>query len=161
MPAARVPDHRSASAACPNPAVYAAGIVRTRNGCRGCSCRGSNDGTRQFVRAVRAVEGDVTLRLERSQARLIGLACGVVDCEQRLKKAQARRAVTVRFDFSVKEISVAAMQAPAAIVPDGNARVAARVTSQRSEEHTSELQSLMRISYAVFCLKKKKNTTHT
>src|SRR3546814_8344877 len=30
----------------------------------------------------------------------------------------------------------------------------------RSEEHTSELQSLMRISYAVFCLKKKKNKTH-
>src|SRR3546814_2536037 len=31
----------------------------------------------------------------------------------------------------------------------------------RSEEHTSELQSLMRISYAVFCLKKKNNTnTH-
>src|SRR3546814_12455818 len=29
---------------------------------------------------------------------------------------------------------------------------------QRSEEHTSELQSLMRISYAVFCLKKKKNS---
>src|SRR3546814_8639969 len=32
------------------------------------------------------------------------------------------------------------------------------VTGQRSEEHTSELQSLMRISYAVFCLKKKKYT---
>src|SRR3546814_1914416 len=33
--------------------------------------------------------------------------------------------------------------------------------AKRSEEHTSELQSLMRISYAVFCLKKKKNTnTH-
>src|SRR3546814_3068116 len=31
----------------------------------------------------------------------------------------------------------------------------------RSEEHTSELQSLMRISYAVFCLKKKKTTQHT
>src|SRR3546814_1940655 len=31
-----------------------------------------------------------------------------------------------------------------------------RRRSQRSEEHTSELQSLMRISYAVFCLKKKK-----
>src|SRR3546814_7155354 len=31
----------------------------------------------------------------------------------------------------------------------------------RSEEHTSELQSLMRISYAVFCLKKKKNNKHT
>src|SRR3546814_1060414 len=35
-----------------------------------------------------------------------------------------------------------------------------RVAKQaRSEEHTSELQSLMRISYAVFCLKKKKHTT--
>src|SRR3546814_7385776 len=31
-----------------------------------------------------------------------------------------------------------------------------KVPSDRSEEHTSELQSLMRISYAVFCLKKKK-----
>src|SRR3546814_9728928 len=31
----------------------------------------------------------------------------------------------------------------------------------RSEEHTSELQSLMRISYAVFCLKKKKQTETT
>src|SRR3546814_1255399 len=31
----------------------------------------------------------------------------------------------------------------------------------RSEEHTSELQSLMRISYAVFCLKKKTTTTYT
>src|SRR3546814_3868911 len=31
----------------------------------------------------------------------------------------------------------------------------------RSEEHTSELQSLMRISYAVFCLKKKKHKLHT
>src|SRR3546814_6193155 len=39
-------------------------------------------------------------------------------------------------------------------LPPGAYRV--RVT--RSEEHTSELQSLMRISYAVFCLKKKINT---
>src|SRR3546814_6826981 len=35
-----------------------------------------------------------------------------------------------------------------------------RATKARSEEHTSELQSLMRISYAVFCLKKKKQTSH-
>src|SRR3546814_5560392 len=33
-----------------------------------------------------------------------------------------------------------------------------QVPSDRSEEHTSELKSLMRISYAVFCLKKKKKT---
>src|SRR3546814_3015761 len=33
-------------------------------------------------------------------------------------------------------------------------------SAARSEEHTSELQSLMRISYAVFCLKKKNTTSH-
>src|SRR3546814_9980011 len=41
-----------------------------------------------------------------------------------------------------------------------DAEQAARPRSKRSEEHTSELQSLMRISYAVFCLKKK-NKQHT
>src|SRR3546814_1758952 len=35
-----------------------------------------------------------------------------------------------------------------------------RLDAVRSEEHTSELQSLMRISYAVFCLKKKKTDNH-
>src|SRR3546814_3502062 len=51
--------------------------------------------------------------------------------------------------------------------PPGDARATlrgqrARENLGRSEEHTSELQSLMRISYAVFCLKKKKyNNKHT
>src|SRR3546814_10874373 len=36
-----------------------------------------------------------------------------------------------------------------------------RAAALRSEEHTSELQSLMRISYAVFCLKKKKTQSYT
>src|SRR3546814_6552598 len=41
----------------------------------------------------------------------------------------------------------------------GKRRPATHVRAkERSEEHTSELQSLMRISYAVFCLKKKKKT---
>src|SRR3546814_8211046 len=38
-------------------------------------------------------------------------------------------------------------------------RLSSVIYQDRSEEHTSELQSLMRISYAVFCLKKKKNHT--
>src|SRR3546814_2327341 len=38
-------------------------------------------------------------------------------------------------------------------------RTATPLRNPRSEEHTSELQSLMRISYAVFCLTKKKTTT--
>src|SRR3546814_4991788 len=43
--------------------------------------------------------------------------------------------------------------------PDAVHLHAADPQPARSEEHTSELQSLMRISYAVFCLKKKKNNT--
>src|SRR3546814_3829283 len=42
---------------------------------------------------------------------------------------------------------------------DKEARILTTRLPQRSEEHTSELQSLMRISYAVFCLKKKKTAT--
>src|SRR3546814_5759487 len=38
-------------------------------------------------------------------------------------------------------------------------RLSQKIGGWRSEEHTSELQSLMRISYAVFCLKKKNTTT--
>src|SRR3546814_10292880 len=41
--------------------------------------------------------------------------------------------------------------------PSALAIASFRSATDRSEEHTSELQSLMRISYAVFCLKKKKN----
>src|SRR3546814_7538260 len=40
-------------------------------------------------------------------------------------------------------------------------RAAVRRYERRSDEHTSELQSLMRISYAVFCFKKKNNTNQT
>src|SRR3546814_3983096 len=40
---------------------------------------------------------------------------------------------------------------------NGNKEFCQEFLSDRSEEHTSELQSLMRISYAVFCLKKKKS----
>src|SRR3546814_8264576 len=38
--------------------------------------------------------------------------------------------------------------------------IGASFGAERSEEHTSELQSLMRISYAVFCLKKKRTSVH-
>src|SRR3546814_5484503 len=41
---------------------------------------------------------------------------------------------------------------------DNGGSIAPNIFQIRSEEHTSELQSLMRISYAVFCLKKKKTT---
>src|SRR3546814_5279956 len=58
-------------------------------------------------------------------------------------------AVQVAFLQNTLEQAVAAVGAHLAL---------ATLISGRSEEHTSELQSLMRISYAVFCLKKKKQT---
>src|SRR3546814_7918107 len=63
------------------------------------------------------------------------------------------------FAFSADDLSFAKAGAIAVAdqVKEINAATNAFVTSapKRSEEHTSELQSLMRISYAVFCLKKK------
>src|SRR3546814_3877673 len=64
-------------------------------------------------------------------------------------------------DFSgiAKGFAVNAMAA--ALRAIGCARFLVEIGGElRSEEHTSELQSLMRISYAVFCLKKKKNKKH-
>src|SRR3546814_4610714 len=61
-------------------------------------------------------------------------------------------------------IRVTRSMLPPVGTPDGERKARRCITiaawvgiSMRSEEHTSELQSLMRISYAVFCLKKKKN----
>src|SRR3546814_9286876 len=45
----------------------------------------------------------------------------------------------------------------ATVEQEGTLRLTNSPSPSRSEEHTSELQSLMRISYAVFCLKQKKN----
>src|SRR3546814_8218034 len=58
-----------------------------------------------------------------------------------------------RIDRPQRNRSTGSFATAAACCGDGAASL-----GSRSEEHTSELQSLMRISYAVFCLKKKKKT---
>src|SRR3546814_8397073 len=55
----------------------------------------------------------------------------------------------------------AAVEAGVHSAPELAAAIIRLTSTRRSEEHTSELQSLMRTSYAVFCLKKKKKTTTT
>src|SRR3546814_8600643 len=63
--------------------------------------------------------------------------------------------------FSARAMMRAVVVLPTPRTPgyrQGPAKLVERMAQRRrSEEHTSELQSLMRISYAVFCLKKKKN----
>src|SRR3546814_8693530 len=64
------------------------------------------------------------------------------------------------FAFSHRRSSPVGLRAhPASPMPPPSARTFPPCP-RRSEEHTSELQSLMRISYAVFCLKKKKTNTN-
>src|SRR3546814_5765601 len=72
--------------------------------------------------------------------------------------ARAQR-LYLRGDKSLSADAPAADEAPNNIAQLPIEGLCSISTSQwlRSEEHTSELQSLMRISYAVFCLKKKKN----
>src|SRR3546814_2605448 len=64
-----------------------------------------------------------------------------------------------RFLVDLRE-KAAALALPWLIQVDCTGAPSRRWKCSRSEEHTSELQSLMRISYAVFCLKKKKQQKH-
>src|SRR3546814_1503597 len=76
-------------------------------------------------------------RVKADEAEVIGLVTRLVDDDQLRTEGKATAATLAR----------------SAVEAVGAARA---LLQERSEEHTSELQSLMRISYAVFCLKKKK-----
>src|SRR3546814_6188502 len=98
-------------------------------------------------------------------ARLDGLGeVGEGAVEQRLDLLHQgmARTIALRFGRRLQRLAQVGFQMPgrqqaARIVAlDVEQQVAPQV-DDRSEEHTSELQSLMRISYAVFCLKKKKS----
>src|SRR3546814_6493882 len=67
-------------------------------------------------------------------------------------RAHGQKAHTPRAVSHFSAISRSSIASASAL----SARAVSPTTSSRSEEHTSELQSLMRISYAVFCLKKKR-----
>src|SRR3546814_7682681 len=79
-------------------------------------------------------------------------AVGRYAAHRTLARLSARRIKTGRFPVL--------FEAPVAVGLLG-ALVQATSGGARSEEHTSELQSLMRISYAVFCLQKKKKKQRT
>src|SRR3546814_8420881 len=74
-------------------------------------------------------------------------------------KAQRLRIVAITTDRSNAAIGTNGYDDPARRCTDPAKAALLMRFVDRSEEHTSELQSLMRISYAVFCLKKK-NTKH-
>src|SRR3546814_10471709 len=77
-----------------------------------------------------------------------------------LTKADLRGVNLRNANLEAANLSNADIRDGVLLRPDEDGNLIA-VLKRRSEEHTSELQSLMRISYAVFCLKKKTNTTNT
>src|SRR3546814_1055490 len=81
-----------------------------------------------------------------------------------LVRRSPRCRITNMKDSQAKLRSPSAMPGKMSALPPTavhKAQKAVSASAARSEEHTSELQSLMRISYAVFCLKKKKQTQNT
>src|SRR3546814_4256727 len=74
----------------------------------------------------------------------------------RLRRHSGSEETLSREDFSSSSATSPVESSPAAR-RSTRRLFTSKPTTSRSEEHTSELQSLMRISYAVFCLKKKKN----
>src|SRR3546814_4201700 len=87
------------------------------------------------------------------ESHSMGNAAGTKD-EYRRAKGSEQGLAGVRLQNALPRARVVYESATGATKPE-NLSYASRLG--RSEEHTSELQSLMRISYAVFCLKKKKN----
>src|SRR3546814_4168567 len=74
--------------------------------------------------------------------------------------ARAKAFVDFQNDVTAKDIRLAVREGFRSIEHIKRYTTTGMATDQRSEEHTSELQSLMRISYAVFCLKKTTTSIH-
>src|SRR3546814_47707 len=89
------------------------------------------------------------------------MRAGAVDfLEKPFDKASLLRAIEMAFERLENRAGAVARAAEAEVII-GALTPRERDVIERSEEHTSELQSLMRISYAVFCLKKTKSTSKT
>src|SRR3546814_1269165 len=105
-------------------------------------------GNADVVRQELAAEHGIAVCLRHVERRVAGW--------RRELKAAAR--ATVRFETPPGHQLQIDFGETRVWIGDERLRVHLFVATLRSEEHTSELQSLMRISYAVFCLKKKKQT---
>src|SRR3546814_6814982 len=91
-----------------------------------------------------AVCGDSIQRVERSEIDAVNISEIAVGSDSDLFAAFVR-------DVLLEESLIDRVRSPGLSISDDD--------NYRSEEHTSELQSLMSISYAVFCLKKQKHQT--
>src|SRR3546814_8983217 len=90
-------------------------------------------------------------------AKLMKVEVSVLKEQRDMWNSTASDAAEATEAVDVADVATAEAAADAAEAAADSAVAVAATEYDRSEEHTSELQSLMRISYAVFCLKKKNN----
>src|SRR3546814_8259137 len=95
-----------------------------------------------FERAAREEKASVIFLYRPEEPELLGIVS---------KLAEGKRVIAYNDQSQVDALSLKSFQKVTACLFDHD--------SKRSEEHKSEIQSLLRISYAVFCLIKKKQTT--
>src|SRR3546814_9138919 len=110
------------------------------------------------------IERVARLEIDRHRAPARALEAGVTRIAggrtRRQRHRLPRHRMVDRADIEIAD-RIGRVEREAATPRDHAGDIVKRVVmAGRSEEHTSELQSLMRISYAVFCLKKKTNATY-
>src|SRR3546814_10456366 len=103
---------------------------------------------------AKAEQFDIAPKLESLQGKRLGLLDNSKTNAEKYLKMVGKILVD---RYGVAEVKLFRKDALSKPAP---AEVLDELVANRSEEHKSELQSLMRISYAVFCLKKKQNTIH-
>src|SRR3546814_7698631 len=88
----------------------------------------------------------------------------IAEISKQLKEAEALRldaeSLKAEYEAKLADAATEADEMRARADSEAEALVAKAKADARSEEHTSELQALMRISYAVFCLKKQTQKIH-
>src|SRR3546814_1728262 len=112
---------------------------------------------------VQAIRGNALYRLERYPEAITALKQAIDTAGADANPQWQQLLMAAYFDSDQAGEAAAIAEAQLAKNPDDkklqmNMASIYLQSGQRSEEHTSELQSLMRISYAVFCLQKKKKT---
>src|SRR3546814_89149 len=128
--------------------------------------RGSQTDTRQLVDIRHEASRVATCNERRGSRRMLREECIAhfgpdLECRRPDRRPQPHQQFIGRYRqrFERRLEHTTSQPAPASVSRGDSGR--SMITEKRSEEHTSELQSLMRNSYAVFCLKKKKYTRTT
>src|SRR3546814_5046201 len=113
--------------------------------------------------ALQKAQAEMKAEAER-QGHAVAAKLGQQTEEAETRIAAAKSAALAGLESTVKEVVAAATEKLIGVKAgdqEGARAVGSVMGGKRSEEHTSELQSLMRITYAVFCLKNKKDRKTT